>query len=139
MYEKNIVQSSDKERRRESMKIHILGLEHIDLSTSSLFARNHEIVGVDKNKKIIDILNARKPPFNNLDPNELIIKIIGNFRTQINVNYVYNFLINFLTPLDKSIKIAHLKYVKSTDDFLTEVGSIINYFRYSYERKNIKE
>jgi len=113
----------------ESMKIRVFGLGYIELSIASLFVQSYEIIGVDKNNRIIDILNTRRPPFNEPGLDELMNRVKGYFQAQTNVDDVDVFLINFSPPLDKSMKIAHLKYVRFTDAFLKEVVSIKKFFK----------
>ena len=100
------------------MKICILGLGYIGLPTSLLFAQKHEVIGVDNNKKIVDVLNAGKLPFNEPGLDELMENVKDNFRAQTNVVDADVFLIAVPTPLDGSTKIADLKYVRHAAEMI---------------------
>jgi UDP-N-acetyl-D-mannosaminuronic acid dehydrogenase len=63
------------------MKICILGLGYIGLSTACLFANaNHEVVGVDLNQKTLKKLNHEKLPFKEKGLEDLLENALPNMR-----------------------------------------------------------
>ena len=95
------------------MKICVLGLGYIGLPTAVLFATHgHEVVGVDINKKVVEKLNKGEAPFFESGLNELLNKTNGNFIAKTNVEKADVFLISVPTPLEKSVMVADLKYVR---------------------------
>lgn len=44
------------------MKIGVIGLGKIGLPMACLYAKNHEVIGIDGNPKIVDCVNAKKNP-----------------------------------------------------------------------------
>lgn len=94
------------------MKICVLGLGYIGLPTALLFAQKHKVIGVDVNKKIVEVLNSGKMPFDEPGLPELFNKVKDNFEAKTEVEDADVFLIAVPTPLDKSLKIADLKYVR---------------------------
>jgi len=92
----------------------VLGLGYIGLPTALLLASNgYEVVGVDINKKIVEMINEGKTPFNEPGLNELLKKVKSNFIAQTEVEDADVFLIAVSTPLEKSIRVADLEYVRS--------------------------
>ena len=57
------------------MKISVLGLGYIGLPTALLFASaGHEVIGIDIDKRKVDLLNSGKLPFQEPGLNELFEK-----------------------------------------------------------------
>jgi len=101
------------------MKISVLGLGYIGLPTALLFASaGHEVVGVDIDKRKVDLLNSGKLPFQEPGLEELFEKARDNFRASTQVEESDVFLIAVPTPLDLQTKAADLKYVKSAAEMI---------------------
>ena len=101
------------------MKICILGLGYIGLPTACLFANaNHEVVGIDINKEIIKKLNRGELPFEEEGLEELFEKASPNMRFKTEVEVADVFVIAVPTPLDKEMKMADLKYVRSAAEMI---------------------
>jgi len=101
------------------MRISILGLGYIGLSTALLFASaGHEVIGVDVDEKKVRLLNEGKLPFQEPGLDELFEKAKSNFKASTNVEESDVFLIAVPTPLDEHTKSADLKYVKSAAEMI---------------------
>lgn len=101
------------------MKISVLGLGYIGLPTALLFAASgHEVVGVDIDKRKVELLNSGKLPFQEPGLEELFEKAKNNFRVSTEVEESDVFLIAVPTPLDFHTKAADLKYVKSAAEMI---------------------
>jgi UDP-N-acetyl-D-mannosaminuronic acid dehydrogenase len=101
------------------MKICVLGLGYIGLPTACLFAKaNHEVVGVDINQKTIEKLNNKELPFEEEGLEELFENVLPNMRFKTEVEDADVFIIAVPTPLDKEMKMADLKYVRSAADMI---------------------
>jgi len=95
------------------LKICILGLGYIGLPTACLFANaGYEVVGIDVNEEIVDKLNQGKLPFEEKGLEELFAKSRSNMRFQTEVENGDVFLITVPTPLEKTVRVANLKYVR---------------------------
>ena len=91
----------------------MLGLGYIGLPTSLLLAQKHEVLGVDVNKEVIERLNNGQIPFDEPGLKDLFKKVENHFHASTKVDYADVFIIAVPTPLDKSVKVADLKYVQS--------------------------
>ncbi|AEK73088.1 UDP-N-acetyl-D-mannosamine 6-dehydrogenase [Thermococcus sp. 4557] len=101
------------------MKISVLGLGYIGLPTALLFAASgHEVIGVDVDKRKVELLNSGELPFQEPGLDELFEKARGNFRASTQVEESDVFLIAVPTPLDEHTKAADLKYVKSAAEMI---------------------
>lgn len=97
-------------------KICVLGQGYIGLPTALLFANNgHEVVGIDVNKRVVDILKAGKMPFEEKGFQELLDGAIAKkaFRAESLVEEADAFLVAVPTPFDSEMRMADLKYVVS--------------------------
>lgn len=95
------------------MKICVLGLGYIGLPTALLFAQKYEVIGVDVNKEVVDKLNNGEIPFDEPGLNDLFEKTKNNFSARTEVEASDVFLIAVPTPLEKSVKVADLRYIQS--------------------------
>ena len=103
------------------MKICVLGLGYIGLPTAALFATHgHEVVGIDINKNIVESLNKGITPFDEPGLPELLQKATKskNLIAKTEVEEANVFLIAVPTPLDKEMKMAELKYVRSAAEMI---------------------
>ena len=100
------------------MKICVLGLGYIGLPTALLLAQKHKVVGFDIDKRIIDTLNNGKIPFEEPGLDELMKSSKKNFSASQKIEEADVFLIAVTTPLEGSMKIADLKYVKSAAEII---------------------
>jgi UDP-N-acetyl-D-mannosaminuronic acid dehydrogenase len=101
------------------MKICVLGLGYIGLPTACLFANaNHEVIGIDINQETIEKLNHGKLPFEEKGLEELFEKALPNMRFKTELEESDVFIIAVPTPLDKEMKMADLKYVRSAAEMI---------------------
>jgi UDP-N-acetyl-D-mannosaminuronic acid dehydrogenase len=101
------------------MRICVLGLGYIGLPTACLFANdNHEIVGIDINQEAIEKLNHGELPFEEKGLEELFKKALPNMRFKTEVEEADVFIIAVPTPLDKEMKMAELKHVRSAAEMI---------------------
>jgi len=101
------------------MKIGVLGLGYIGLPTACLFANaNHEVIGIDINQKTIEKLNNKELPFEEKGLEELFENALPNMRFKTQVEEADVFIIAVPTPLDKEMKMAELKYVRSAAEMI---------------------
>jgi len=101
------------------MKICVLGLGYIGLPTACLFAKaNYQVVGVDTNEKIIRKLNYGKLPFEEKGLEELFEIAHSNMKFGTEVEEANVFIIAVPTPLDKELKMAGLKHVRSAAEMI---------------------
>lgn len=101
------------------MKICVIGLGYIGLPTALLLAQKYQVVGVDINKRIVDTLNSDKLPFEEQGLEELIKKTKKTFSASQKVEEADVFLIAVPTPLEGSMKISDLKYVRSATEMIS--------------------
>lgn len=94
------------------MKICVLGLGYIGLPTALLLAQKNKVIGVDVNATIVEVLNNGEMPFDEPGLTELMSSVKENFAAKNEAEHADVFLIAAPTPLDPSLKIADLKYVK---------------------------
>jgi len=100
------------------MKVCVLGLGYIGLPTALLLAQKHQVVGVDINQKIVTTLNNEKLPFEEPGLEELMNSVKGHFTASRTVVPADVFLIAVPTPLEGSMKIAGLTYVRSAAEMI---------------------
>ena len=101
------------------MKICVLGLGYIGLPTACLFANaNHEIVGIDINQETIEKLNRKELPFEENGLEQLFEKALPNMRFKTEVEEADVFIIAVPTPLNKEMKMAELKHVRSAAEMI---------------------
>jgi len=103
------------------MKICILGLGYIGLPTAALFSTHgHEVVGIDINKNIVETANKVITPFDEPGLSELLQEAITskNLIAKTEVEEADVFIIAVPTPLDKEMKMAELKYVRSAAEMI---------------------
>jgi len=103
------------------MKICVLGLGYIGLPAAALFATHGcEVVGIDINKSIVESINRGMMPFDERGLPELLERAIRpkNLVAKTEVEDADAFIIAVPTPLDKEMKMAELKYVKSAGEMI---------------------
>jgi len=103
-------------------KICVLGLGYIGLPTALLFANNgHEVVGVDVNRRVVEILKTGKMPFEEEGFPELLESALEKnaFRAESLVEESDVFLVAVPTPFDTEMRMADLKYVVSACEMIT--------------------
>ena len=100
------------------MKVCVLGLGYIGLPTALLLAQKHQVVGVDVNQRIVNALKSGKLPFEEPGLEELMKSAKGNFSASQKVEEADVFLIAVPTPLEGSMKISDLKYVRSAAEMI---------------------
>jgi UDP-N-acetyl-D-mannosaminuronic acid dehydrogenase len=101
------------------MKICVLGLGYIGLPTACLFANaNHEVVGIDINQEIIEKLNPNELPFEEKGLKQLFENAYPNMRFKTQVEDADVFIIAVPTPLNKEMKMAELKHVRSAAEMI---------------------
>lgn len=90
---------------------------HIGLPTALLLANNgYEVLGVDINENTVNMINKGKLLFNEPGLAELLGK--AKFTAQTEVEEADIFIIAVPTPLEKSMKVADLRYVKSAAEMI---------------------
>lgn len=102
-------------------KIVVLGMGYIGLPTALLFANcGNQVVGVDINKRTVEILKNGKMPFEEEGFQELLDKAIENksFRAGSTVEEADVFLVAVPTPFDSEMRMADLKYVISACEMI---------------------
>ena len=103
------------------MKICVLGLGYIGLPTALLFATHrHEVVGIDINKSIVETINKGITPFDEPELPSLLEEATRNKNlvAKTDVEDANVFIIAVPTPLDKEMKMAELKYVRSAAEMI---------------------
>lgn len=102
-------------------KIVVLGMGYIGLPTALLFANSgNQVVGVDINKRTVEILRTGKMPFEEEGFQELLDKAIEkkSFRAGSIVEEADAFLVAVPTPFDSEMRMADLKYVISACEMI---------------------
>jgi len=97
------------------MKICVIGLGYIGLPTASMFAKSgHEVVGVDKNEKIVDALNLGKIIIEEDCLDGLVKEVVatGRLRGSLVPEAADAFIIAVPTPITEEKK-ADMRYVVS--------------------------
>lgn len=100
------------------MKICIIGLGYIGLPTALLLAQKHQVVGVDINQRIINTLKSGKLPFEEQGLEELMKSTKSTFLASQNIEEADVFLIAVPTPLEGSMKISDLRFVRSATEMI---------------------
>ena len=100
------------------MKICVLGLGYIGLPTALLFAQKYEIIGVDIDEKVVEKINKGESPFDEPGLDDLFEKTKNNFVAKTEVEEADVFLIAVPTPLERAVKVADLKYVRSAAEMV---------------------
>ena len=101
-----------------TMKICVLGLGYIGLPTALLFAQKYEVIGVDIDEKVVEKINKGESPFNEPGLDDLFGKSKNSFVAKTEVEEADVFLIAVPTPLEKAVKVADLKYVRSAAEMV---------------------
>ncbi|MEX2690279.1 MAG: nucleotide sugar dehydrogenase [Candidatus Njordarchaeum guaymaensis] len=100
-------------------KICVLGLGYIGLPTALILAsKGFTVVGVDVNKKIVNMINNGKLPFNEPGLEGLYKIAESNFTARTTVENADVYLIAVPTPLEKWAKMADLKYVRTATEMI---------------------
>lgn len=95
-------------------KICVLGLGYIGFPTALLLAKaGHEVIGVDINAKVIETLNSGIPHIIEPGIDQLFAEARNNFSAQKNVIEADILLIAVPTPLEVSLRISDLSYIRS--------------------------
>jgi len=92
------------------MKICVIGLGYIGLPTALLFSREHEVIGCDINKQVVEKVNQKIPPFIETGLEERLQK--SNIIAVTHPVAADVFVICVPTPFDKEVRMADLRYVK---------------------------
>jgi UDP-N-acetyl-D-mannosaminuronic acid dehydrogenase len=109
-------------------KICVLGLGYIGLPTALLLAQKYPVIGIDIDEKIITTLNKYKLPFVEKGLDKLFQKVRKNFTATTTVEPSDAFIIAVPTPLEESLKIADLQYVRNAAERLApllERGNLV--------------
>lgn len=101
-------------------KICVLGLGYIGLPTALILAKNYDVVGIDINENIVNKLNKGILPFSEHGLSKLWNKTKKNFIASTKMDYADVFLISVPTPIEKTMKIANLKYVKLASEMISK-------------------
>ena len=103
------------------MKIAMIGLGYIGLPNALLLARaGHEVLGVDIRKDVVEKLNGKELPFEEPGLPELFAEAGDGFRASTELEEADCFIIAVPTPLDREMKMADLKAVKSASEAISE-------------------
>jgi UDP-N-acetyl-D-mannosaminuronic acid dehydrogenase len=98
----------------EMTKICVLGLGYIGFPTALLLAKaGNEVIGVDINEKVIETLNSGVPHIIEPGIAELFEAAGINFSAQTEALEADIFLIAVPTPLEVSLRISDLSYIRS--------------------------
>ena len=100
------------------MKICVLGLGYVGLPTALLLAQKYKVVGVDVNKKAVERINKGESPFSEPGIDDLFEKTKKNIIATTKVERADVFLIAVPTPLENSVKVADLDYIKSAAEMI---------------------
>jgi len=96
------------------IKICVLGLGYIGFPTALLLAKSgYTVIGVDVNERVVQNLNEGVPPIAELGLEKLFEEAGSQFSAQTVVTEADVFLIAVPTPLDTTLRISDLKYVRS--------------------------
>jgi len=102
-------------------KICVLGLGYIGLPTALLLAQHHQVIGVDIKDDIIDQLKNNRLPFEEPGLKSLFNKVKKNFIPSSSIQPANVFIIAVPTPLNESLRIAELQYVKQAAETISSV------------------
>ncbi|GAI87326.1 unnamed protein product [marine sediment metagenome] len=95
----------------------VLGLGHIGLPTALLLQnKEYSVVGVDVNEKTVNMINRGETPFT--EPGLANLLKHKNITAKTKVENADVFIIAVPTPLNRSLNVADLKYVKSATDMI---------------------
>lgn len=97
------------------MKICIIGLGYIGLPTAAMFAKaGHEVVGVDKNTRIVEALNRGEVIISENGLSEFVAEVMesGRLRAATSPESADAFIISVPTPI-KEDKTADMRFVES--------------------------
>jgi UDP-N-acetyl-D-mannosaminuronic acid dehydrogenase len=104
------------------MKIAMIGLGYIGLPNALLLAKaGNDVLGIDIREDVIEKLNNGQLPFEEPGLEELFQAGKENFRASITLEHCDCYIIAVPTPLDKEMKMADLKAVKSASESISEV------------------
>ncbi|MCK4735718.1 MAG: nucleotide sugar dehydrogenase, partial [Methanophagales archaeon] len=78
----------------------------------------HEVIGIDINQKTIEKLNHNELPFEEDGLEDLFENALPNMRFKTQVEDADVFIIAVPTPLNKEMKMAELKYVRSAAEMI---------------------
>jgi UDP-N-acetyl-D-mannosaminuronic acid dehydrogenase len=102
-----------------SKTITVLGLGYIGLPTALLFAKaGNKVTGVDINEIVVNSLNAGKLHIEEPGLEELFSSAKNNFSATTQVGPSDVFLVAVPTPLEKSLHISDLTYVRSAFEMI---------------------
>ena len=106
---------------KKDKTICVLGLGYIGLPTACFLASaGYKVIGVDLNKKKIDVLKKRKLPFDEPGLKKLFQKGFKNFTFTTNVHPADVFIISVPTPITNNKK-ADLTFVKQAAKNISQV------------------
>lgn len=94
-------------------KVCVVGLGYVGLPTALLLAKaGHEVVGVDIKKDLVDSIKRGKLPSNEPGLHRLLTESEGRFRAQTALEDAEVYIICVPTPLEESMRVANLEYVR---------------------------
>lgn len=102
-------------------KICVLGLGYIGLPTALLLAQHHRVIGVDINKTIVNQLHDYKIPFDEPGLERLFKEVKDTFSATEKIQEADVFIIAVPTPLNESLRIAELQFVKKAAEMIQSV------------------
>ena len=103
----------------EMIEVCVLGLGYIGLPTALLLASSgYKVKGIDINEKVVKAINKGRLPFNEPGMDDIFEKAKNNFTAQTEVEDADIFLIAVPTPLEKSLKVADLSYVRKAAEMV---------------------
>lgn len=103
------------------MKLCVLGLGYIGLPTAALFATHgHQVVGIDINGNIVECVNRKEPPFDEIGLSELVDAAVssGDLVAKTEIEEADAFIIAVPTPLNTEMRMADLRYVRSAGEMI---------------------
>lgn len=104
------------------MKIAMIGLGYIGLPNALLLAKaGNEVLGIDIREDVVEKLNNNELPFEEPGLEELFEKGKDNFKASTELEHCDCYIIAVPTPLDKEMKMADLKAVKSASEAISKV------------------
>ena len=109
-------------------RVCVLGLGYIGLPTSLLFAQSNTVTGVDINEKVVSELRCGRLPFDEKGISELFNNVKDNFHPNSIIKESDIFVICVPTPLDETLKVSDLKFVRSAAGMIASVikeGNIV--------------
>lgn len=103
------------------MKVCVVGLGYVGLPSALLFAREHEVVGVDVDPERVAALNAGELPFEEPGLPELFADVRENFRASERAEPADAYALVVPTPLDPRTNVADLSAVRAAGESVAEV------------------